>query len=92
MVLLEIDAPYVATVELEPDTPQTVDVYIGRIEALQGVKIEPWITQTASLLLERPHALACKLVGAFVFDVPSMALDPMPLDLVAGVCRVQRLP
>src|SRR5690606_11819641 len=44
------------------------------------------------LFLERRHSRAGKRVGALVFRMAGMALDPMPLDLVALAGLIQRLP
>lgn len=44
MVLLEVDAKHVSGIELEGDTPRSVDVdgVAGREEPFQGVEIKPW--------------------------------------------------
>ena len=41
---------------------------------------------------ERLHALACQFVGALVFRVAGMALDPVQRHFMALLRRLQRLP
>src|SRR5581483_667763 len=51
-------------------------------------KIELFAGRSQGLL----HPLTGQFVGAFVVFVPGVALDPAPVDLVAGPGRIQPLP
>lgn len=54
------------------------------------VAVAAWPQNASSL--ERCHAFAGEFIGALVFWVTGMALDPVPVDFVPGTELVEALP